>query len=170
MIPPELETRRLVIRPYKQSDEDRYVEMVLDENTLEFMGGATGLENEERKVFKKIFEIYKADEKRTFWIWGIYNGDVLIGHLELKETEHTKENELEIVYLVHPGYRNNGVMTEILSFIKGNQNIWNKRIIATVNPDNFASLKLLQKWGIANTEVLMDHETKEEYLKLSLNK
>jgi len=168
MIPPKLKAKRFIISPYRSIDEDRYVAMAIDDSTIGFMGGATGVASEERKMFKKIFEIYNSKNSKTFWIWGIYKDDNLFGHLELKESEHTSENELEIVYMVHPECRRNGVMTEILSLIKRNQNIWNKRIIATINQDNIASLKLLQKWGIVNREILINDENNEQYLKLTL--
>jgi len=93
---------------------------------------------------------------------------LLCGHLEVKQTEHTKENELEIVYMVHPDDRRTGIMTEVLTLMKQQQVTWRKKMIATVYPNNFASLSLLQKWGIEKEEILIDSETGKEYLKLTL--
>ncbi len=170
MYPPKLETKSFALKPYSPEDEDRFIEMSLDPTSVRFMGGASGNECEERKVFKKIFEIYKKEDDRWFWIWGIYKSDVLCGHLELKETEDTKENELEIVYMIHPNERRIGIMTEVLSLLKQNQIIWQKRIVATVSPENLPSIALLQKWGIEKEEILTDHETGKEYSKLILDK
>ena len=169
MIPPELSTKSLVIKPYTLLDENRYVEIATDEISVKFMGGSTVVEEEERKIFKKIFEIYEAKVTKDFWIWGIYENEVLCGHLELKETEHTNKTELEIVYMIHPEYRKKGIMTAILSLVKNNQDIWNKKIIATLSPDNLASLKLLQKWGIESKEIVIDNENDEPYLRLLLS-
>ena len=168
MFPIELKSSRFTIRPYCRTDEDRFIEMVMDGVSTEFMGGATGVESEEREVFRKIFQIYDETIGKPFWIWGIYNGDALFGHLELKETEHTNEDELEIVSMVHPECRRIGVMTEILSLIKMNEMIWNKRIVATVSADNAVSLRMLEKWGIDSREIIIDEETDEEFLKLLL--
>lgn len=168
MIPPELISNRFLLRPYNPSDEDRYVEMACDDVTIKYMGGANGSESEERELFKKIFDIYTANNTRIFWIWGIYKDGVLSGHLELKESVHTDENELEIVYIVHPECRRKGLMTEVLSLVRNSLDIWNKRIIATVGPNNIFSLKLLHNWGIEKKEVLYDQDNKEEYLKLLL--
>jgi len=169
MIPIELHTERFTIRPYHKSDEHRYLEMVLDDISIEFMGGTKGIESEEKEIFKKIFNIYELQNDRIFWIWGIYKEDVLCGHLELKETEFTNENELEIVYMVHPNYRRIGLISEVLSLIKSQKKIWKKNIIATVDPDNILSMKILQKWGIVKKEILMVQETHKEFLKLSLS-
>jgi len=168
MTPPILQTKRFVLKPYLTKDEDRYVEMALDEVSIAFMGGDRDKEEEERALFKKIFGIYQAEGPRVFWIWGIYENEVLFGHLELKETEHTNEDELEMVYMVHPNCSRIGVMTEVLGKIKDEQENWNRRIIATVRPNNLASLKLLKRWGVEQTEVLMNKDTNEQYLKLLL--
>ncbi len=170
MYPPELITKRLKLKAYTLKDEDRFIQMSLDESSSSFMGGATGIYEEERKLFKKIFEIYERKETRWFWIWGIYKGEVLCGHLELKQTENTCDNELEIVYMVHPDERRQGIITEVLSLIKQHQLVWQRRIIATVSPNNLISIGILKKWGVEKEEMLTDTETGEDYLKLLLSK
>ena len=70
--------------------------------------------------------------------------------------------------MIHPKYRKIGVMTEALALIKEKSTIWGKRIIATVSPNNINSLKLLQRWGIDKQAILIDEETGEEYLKITL--
>lgn len=169
MYPPTLKTDRFILKPYDQRDEDRWVAMALDEMSIHFMGDSAGIEAEERKVFNKVFEIYKSNEKRWFWIWGIYKDDLLCGHLEMKETEYTSNSELEIVYMIHPEERRKGIMTEVLSLLKQNQKSWQKRIIATIDPKNTNSLSLLKKWGIDKKETLMDNETGKQFLKITLS-
>lgn len=168
MIPPKYKTERYQILPYQMKDEDRFVEMALDERSIEFMGGASGNEAKERALFQTIPSIYQRNDSRWFWLWGVYKDDVLCGHLELKETEHTDKDELEIVYMVHPEERRKGLMTEILALLKENQSIWKRRIIATTSFDNQNSIALLNKWGIAKREVLKDDETGKEYWKFTL--
>lgn len=167
--PPEFKTNRLTIKPYKPTDEDRFVEMALDEISVQFMGGSSGIEAEERKLFKKILDIYTQNNERWFWIWGIYTNNLLSGHLEIKETDDTNTNELEVVYMIHPEERRKGIMAEVLSILKEQQKNWQKTIIATISPENKHSLALLKKWGITKREVLVNSETKEEYLKLTLS-
>ncbi len=150
-------------------DEDRFIEMALDKTSVEFMGGATGIEEKESAMFHRIFRLYEQNNKRWFWIWGIYKKEQLCGHLELKETEHTDKNELEIVYMMHPQERRKGIMTKVLSFIKAQQPNWQRRIIATVNPTNMHSIILLEKWGIDKREECVDPEDGKPYLKLTLS-
>lgn len=169
MHPPILHTHRFTLMPYRQEDEDRFVEIALDKTSMQFMGGATGDEEEERALFKKVLALYQKEDQRWFWIWGIYEKDLLCGHLEMKESEHTTEHELEIVYMIHPDLRRQGVMTEVLALLKQKQESWGKRIIATVSPNNNSSLSLLEKWGIEKKEMLINEEKGEEYFKLSLS-
>lgn len=139
----------LSLKPYRQIDEDCFVEMSLDEKVIKYMDGASGVEQEERELFQKIFTIYTdSTNTRIFNIWGIYKKDQLCGHLELKETADTTAAELEIVYMIHPAARRQGIMLEVLNYIKNNQTIWQRKIVATVHPKNTPSFRLLEKWGI----------------------
>lgn len=167
MHPPIYQTPNYILQPYQLKDEERFVEMGTDPAVVAFMGGATGDPARERALFHKIFQLYeKNDSKRWFWIWGIYNGDKLCGHLEMKETENTSVAELEIVYMLHPAERKKGIMTEVLDFLKSNQGLWNRQLIATVDPENRDSIHLLERWGIAK-EIEVENE-EGAYLKLLL--
>ncbi len=168
MYPPVFYTSRFTLKPYAAEDADRFVEISLDSVSTRFMGGSTGSEHEERRLFNKILQVYEQKDKRWFWIWGIYKDDLLCGHLEMKESAHTTDNELELVYMVHPNERRKGVMTEVMSFMKEKQHSWQRRIIATVSPENTNSILLLNKWGIAKKELLLNDETGKKYLKLTL--
>lgn len=168
MIPPVYKTNRFTLQPYLSKDEDLFVEMGIDSQSVRFMGGANGIEEEERAMFKKIFEVYQRTDKRWFWIWGIYQDQTFCGHLELKESVHTTPEELEIVYMIHPKHRKKGVMTEIFAFLKSNQHTWKRRIIATISPENIHSMALVQKWGIDQKEELTNEETGKSYFKFIL--
>lgn len=170
MKPPTYFTRRFVLQAYQKTpySEQRFVEMGTDSAVVQFMDGATGDKEAEHQLFQKIFNLYKQKQgSRWFWIWGIYEGKKLCGHLELKETEHTNEHELEIVYMTHPAERNRGLMTEVLAFMKVQQAAWKKQLIATVYINNITSISLLKKWGIVRQEILTDNS--RTYLKLHLS-
>lgn len=169
MQPPTLYNASVVLQPYTRDDEDRFVEMTLDEESMRFMGGSSGNEQDERVLFRKGFDIYASEDDRWFWIWGIYRNGKLCGHLELKDSKHTNADELEIVYMMHPDSRRQGIMTAALDILKHYQSEWNRRIIATVKPENIASVELLMKWGIEKSEIVLNEETQKNYLKLTLS-
>ncbi len=166
MKPPTYTTERFELRPYELADEDRMVEMCLDPISVQFMGGVNGIESEERESFQRIFQLYaKQDSKRWFWIWAVIVNGKVSAHFELKETEYTNEGELEIVYMVHPDSRKKGLMKAVLDFIKSEQKEWNRKIIATLDPENTGSLNLLNHWGISQRETLIDPDDGNEFLK-----
>ncbi len=168
MLPPILYTERYIIKPYTSKDEDRFVEMALDEVSVRFMGGSSGIEAEERTLFKTIFSLYESKKPRWFWLWGVFNEEgIACAHLELKETEHTNSDEL-LVYMVHPNERRKGLMTEVLACLKQHQKEWGRKIIATVGPENENSVKLLERWGIEEKEDIADDETGGVYWKVRL--
>jgi RimJ/RimL family protein N-acetyltransferase len=84
----------------------------------------------------------------------------------LKQTQDTAEDELEIVYMVHPAERRIGLMTEVLKFIKAKQSDWKRRIIATIYPENAHSYKLLEQIGIERQQLITDAETGETFKKV----
>ncbi|MEM1124167.1 MAG: GNAT family N-acetyltransferase [Bacteroidota bacterium] len=162
-------SKNILIKPYERSDEDRFMEMSVDQAVIQYMSGANGDEWEERQLFQKIFAIYDRTENVPFfYIWGIYQNEQLVGHVELKETEHTSEKELEIVYMLHPDARRKGIMKTVLLFFQNNQFFFDRQIIATVHTDNEASLKLLKKWGYARKTYYIEDSTK--YIKIWLKK
>jgi RimJ/RimL family protein N-acetyltransferase len=168
MKPPILKTKRFSLKPYRKTDRKRFKEMVSDPDSVRFMGGPDENVETGKNLFEKVFEVYQKEDGKFLLIWGVYAGKKLVAHFELKETEHTSGDELEIVYMVHPDERKKGVMTEIMDFVKKNQILWHRPLIATVDPQNEHSLSLLEKWGIEKKESLEDPETGEKYLKLNL--
>jgi len=168
MLPPTYKTENYTLEPYQPKDLSRYLEMSLDREVIAFMGGATGDRKAEEAMFDKIFQLYRSNEKRWFWVWAVYRNQELCAHLELKETGDTAEDELEIVYMVHPLERRKGIMKEVLNFLKANQHLWKRRITATINPGNNISLQLLREWGIERETLITDRETGETFSKVWL--
>ncbi|SIO00066.1 GNAT family N-acetyltransferase [Chitinophaga niabensis] len=168
MLPPIITTARYILKPYTVNDLSRFLEISLDKEVSQFMGGTADNAEEETKLFYKIFDIYSKDTERWFWIWGVYSDNKLCAHMELKQTDTTNSDELEIVYMVHPEERRKGLMSEVLSVIKQNQHKWDKRITATVYPENKKSIALLEKWGIEKTETRINESNNRPYLKLLL--
>jgi len=77
MIPPTYQTQRFILKPYEPKDEDRFVEMALDAESVKFMGGSTGKEADERVFFQSIAKLYKRQDKRWLWVWGVYEDNCL---------------------------------------------------------------------------------------------
>jgi len=159
------------LAPYTLKDEQRYIEMCTDSESVKFMGNSTADPEKGRAFFRdRIIPFYSQKNlTRIFHVWGIYVNNVLCGHFELKETTNTSDTELEIVYLIHPDARGKGLMGKVLNYFKTNQAKWGRTIIATANPKNEKSMHLLKKWGINKQQTIVDTEKENyEYLKVWL--
>lgn len=97
----------------------------------------------------KIMKLYqKPLANRHFEIWAIDINDQFAGHFELKESEHTNEKELEVVYMLDQPYWGRGLMPEILKVINEHAQSFDKQVIATINPENKKTVRVLEKMGI----------------------
>ncbi|MDB4655885.1 GNAT family N-acetyltransferase [Flavobacteriales bacterium] len=169
MTPTTFHTARFTIRPYCLNDKTRFVEMGTDKEVVRFMGGADGDKVKQAQIFQKIFNLYSEPEtNETKLFWAIAEANKLVGHVQLKQTIFTEEDELEIVYMIHPDARNHGVMSEVLDFFKSNQQLWGKRIIATADFDNDISFRLLENWGIEKRDARIDPDDGVQFWKIWL--
>lgn len=164
----EIQTIRTLLRKYTDDDREIIADFFTDGDIGRYMGdGPSDTRKDAYILFDKIFEVYEAANKnRHFEVWGIEYQNELIGHIELKETENTLPNELEIVYLLDKPYWNKGIMTEILLKMKEYTFELNKTIIATVKSKNQASIRILEKLGIKKLAYL---DKQKEVLKITLN-
>jgi RimJ/RimL family protein N-acetyltransferase len=146
----EINTPRTLLRKYIASDREIFADYFTDVEITRLMGnGPCESRDEAYALFEKCFDVYNGIFKnRHFEIWGIESEGELAGHFELKQSENTEGNELEIVYLLGKQYWGRGLMPEILTAINDYAHSLGKCLIATVHPENTNSLKVLRKVGI----------------------
>lgn len=159
---PDIKTSRTLLRRYKDSDIDKFVLLFTDKEINHFMGGQHCETREDAEnLFYKGFEIYNGlFPDRHFELWAIEHSGELIGHFELKQTNHTAENELEIVYMLDKEYWGQGIMPEIINEINKYSSGFDKQLIATINPENIRTIKALYKTGIEKEEWTEDEDGK----------
>ena len=142
----EINTERLLLRKYQKDELEFFLKIFNNPDITKFSSGFPG-NSSNTELFYKIFDIY-AKKKSDFYIWSVcLKSNKIIGHCELKKTEFTKENELEIVYFLLPEYWNKGYATEISKEVikLGLEKLPVKSIIATIDPDNINSIKVVEK-------------------------
>lgn len=146
---PEILTQRTRLRKYTEADRADFVRIVTDPEVNRYMGGRTEDPAEGNKIFDKIFEIYNGVlGNRFFELWAIEFDGKMIGDFELKETENTLQGELEVVYMIDKPYWGKGLVPEILKEIISYSASLNKRVVATLNPENKKTVRALEKAGI----------------------
>jgi len=78
----------------------------------------------------------------------------------LRKKLRANDNKLEIVYLLNKNHWGKGLMPEILNEVNLYASSSGKKLIATVNPGNENSMKVLKKIGLIKEEWITDEEGK----------
>jgi len=167
MLNGEIRTRRTVLRKYTEADRAECVRIMTDPEVNKYMGGRTEDQAEGNNIFDRIAGIYSGSlGTRHFEIWAIEFEGKLIGDFELKETANTLPGELEVVYMIDKPYWGMGIVPEILVDIIKYSTAMNKKIIATLNPENIQTVRVLEKAGIEKQKWVTEGE--ETYYKIWL--
>ncbi len=163
----EIRTRRTLLRKFTEADRAECVRILTDPEVNHYMGGRTEDPVEGNKIFDRIFEIYNGVlSSRFFELWAIEFEGKMIGDFELKETDNTLPGELEVVYMIDKPFWGKGLVPEILrEIIKYSASI-NKSVVATLNPENIKTVRVLEKIGIEKQEWMGEGE--DRYFKVWL--
>lgn len=131
--------------PYQEKDRADFVVIFMNEEICQHMaGGAFEKEIDAEKLFYHLLELNFFEETISN-SYGVFCNKELIGHFEINQNNFTKVNELEIVYLLVKEYWGKGIMKNVIAHF---QEKYAQKIIARVEPNNFNSLKMLEKLGI----------------------
>lgn len=156
---PVIETDRLLLREIQLSDVPAIYQYLSDPQVVKYMGLAPyQTQTETREEFEWYKKIFK---EHTGLRWGITVKDSKhvigsCGFLNIKKPHY----RAEIGYELHPDFWSKGIATEALlavvdfGFRKMNLN----RIEALVEPDNKASIKLLETCNFTQEGLLRQYE------------
>ena len=143
---PILITGKLLLRQVNKSDVNEVFFLRSDQRVLKFLDRVPAKSTEEALIFiKKINDLEKNNEAVTQAIT-LKEDTKLIGTISLWniQKEHYRA---EIGYVLHPDFYGKGIMqeamTEVIKF--GFQVMKLHSIEANTNPDNTASIKLLER-------------------------
>lgn len=158
-----IETKRLVLKPYSDNDQETMIELLTNEIIKEtFMIPDFHTKDEVISMFKKLQELsYSEDHYER----GIYIEQQLIGFLNDVEII---DDKIELGYVIHPHYQNRGYATEALR--TAIENLFQKgfnEIVTGAFANNTASIRVMDKCGMMRIEREEDiryrHETRHCY-------
>jgi ribosomal-protein-alanine N-acetyltransferase len=159
MLNEDIKTERILLRKYKKEDRLECIRIMTDPDVNHFIGGRTEDPAEADIIFNKIFDIYNGSMGvRHFEIWAIEYEGKFIGDFELKQTGNTEGNELEVVYMIDKPYWGRGFIPEILKEIIEYAKNMDKRIVATMSPENVKTVRALEKVGIKKQQWIGEGE------------
>lgn len=151
-----LETERLVVRHLRPDDLDEFWEVCGDSEIMRFVGDGRPLSREQtRRWIEKSLENYG---KHGFGCLAVVDkvDDRLVGYCGL--VNPTGEGEAEIIYGFRKRCWGKGLASEaagaVLEF--GFRRCGLRRVIATIAPENHASVRIAEKLGMKYREQRLD--------------
>jgi len=143
------ETERLILRQLTVDDAEDLHRIYNDPQTMKFMGGMSGSLESERNQIRNHIENYYEQYGFGLWATVLKENDQLIGRCGLLYQEIEGAKDLEIAYLLDSNFWSRGLASEAaarlveLGFERFNFN----RIVAFINPQNTASIRVAVKTG-----------------------
>lgn len=144
----EIETARLVFRPYEPGDEEESVAMLTDAGVMRFVGDGVLDDAAARAMFGRTFtHVYATG---AFDVWAVCEKESghVVGHAEIKPRKGA--DDFEIVYLLRPEAWGRGYATEIARRLVryGFEDLGLPRVVATIDVENRASINVAEKVGM----------------------
>jgi ribosomal-protein-alanine N-acetyltransferase len=145
-----LETERLILRQFTPEDAADNYRIYTDPDNMKFMGRQPdSIEFERDHIRKHIANYY---DKYGFGLWAavLKDNNQLIGRCGLLYQQIEDARELEVSYLLDRHYWGRGLATEAAheTVRLGFEKYKFPRIIALINPDNVASVRVAEKIGM----------------------
>lgn len=146
-----LETKRLLLRRFTPEDAADNYRIYTDPENMRFMGRQPdSIEFEREHIHKHIANYY---DKHDFGLWAVVlkENNRLIGRCGLLYQPVEGTQVVEVTYLIDRHYWGRGLATEAArAAVKlGFEKYKFPRIVALINPENVASVRVAEKIGMS---------------------
>jgi RimJ/RimL family protein N-acetyltransferase len=143
----ELQTRRLVLRPFRENDVDRLAELMANRDFMRFSSGPYTRE-QTQGVLNKFLSWNEARLPSPFAVV-LRENNAVLGYCGFLHHSEVPE-EVEIGYRLDSKYWNRGLITEAARAVRDHAFIDLKlpRLISLVHPDNVPSRRVAEKIGM----------------------
>ncbi len=144
-----LETPRLILREWRPDDWVRFKPIAADPRVIRYVGTGQVPSDEQIRTYIETARKLYRDEGFCLWPLVSRKNRELIGFCGL---DHLwGGDEIEIGYWLAPDYWGKGLATEAAQAVLeyGFDQLGLERIVAVAHPENQASIRVLQKLGMA---------------------
>jgi RimJ/RimL family protein N-acetyltransferase len=149
---PELETDRLRLRQFRESDLDAYARIAADAETMRFV--ARGEPFDREQAWRSLGYVLAHWQIRGFGLWAAEEKatGALIGRIGLLRREGWRGVELS--WIVARERWGNGFATEgaRASLAYAFDTLAARRVISLIRPENAASIRVAEKLGLRHAE------------------
>ena len=161
------ETERIIIRKFIPSDFNSLYALMSDPDTMKFTGFKVP---QTRERTKELLSKWEQEGQQGLGVWSVVekNTNFFIGWVMLKLT-NTKHPELG--YMIYKPYSGKGYATEIAKTMLeyGFKKLKLPKIIAVTSPENYASIRVLEKSGMKRAPELTHTEGGIYFIADSIN-
>ncbi len=166
-----LTTQRLTLRMLSKEDASSYLELSQNEGVRRFQI-SDYRKNSVEDASAWISEIENYHRRNGFGILGVFENEskTLIGLAALKYLDEEGRSPVEMMYRFSDKYWGRGFGSEVAEELKvwGSQVVKLQSLVATVDPENIPSKKILCKLGFKFEKLIQIQNITEELYILSL--
>jgi ribosomal-protein-alanine N-acetyltransferase len=143
-----LKTPRLILRPFREKDVERFAELMANHDFMRFSIGPCTHE-QTQGVLQKFLSWNQAGLPSQFAVIFRENNE-LIGYCGFLHQEVDGRNEIEIGYRLHPDHWNRGLASEAAQVVGDHafRDLNLPKVISLIHPDNIASRRVAEKNGM----------------------
>ena len=144
-----IETKRLILKLYSDEDEADFIGLMTDEAVMKHVDKGAFTKDEAEKLWRKLLREFYPNGIETIWAVYARSDSRYIGHAAIRPRPSKKE-DWEISYMLRQAEWNKGFATEIARALIefGFDELNLPKIFATVDDDNFSSIRVLEKAGM----------------------
>jgi ribosomal-protein-alanine N-acetyltransferase len=154
-----IETERLVLKNYAADEKENLISLLTDETIMKHVDIGVFSREKAESLWVKLIENFYPQGIRTIWAIFAKEDSRYIGHAAIRPRPIKKE-DWEITYMLKTGEWGKGFATEIarklIEYGFGELDL--TRIVATIDDDNFASIKVVEKAGMRFSHYEYDEE------------
>ncbi|HWS89897.1 MAG TPA: GNAT family N-acetyltransferase [Pyrinomonadaceae bacterium] len=144
------ETERLVLRRFTPEDAEENYRIYTDPDNMRFMGRRPDSVEFERHHLRLHIANYYGRHDFGLWAVVLKEGGRLIGRCGLIYQQIEGAQEVEVSYLIDKHYWGRGLATEAAREVAGLgfEKYGLTRLVAVINPENVASVRVAEKIGM----------------------
>ena len=150
----EIETGRLILRGFQREDLGSFADIMGEDRVGKQLPRGEGYTYQE--VEKWLEGILKTWEEKEYGIWAVEekNSQQFIGYCGLNRIEEL--GEFEVLYAYGPDHWKKGFATEAASAVLhyAFKILGLKKVVGLARPDNYGSIKVLEKNGLKYLETM----------------
>ena len=142
MLSPTIETERLILRRYKETDIDAIYEIITDERLTYYISYPPFTKEKELECIKKWIE--EADtNKKEKWVMELKSTKEIVGNIDVN-TINEKNNYCNVGYTIRYAYWGNGYATEAVEALVDYMfcTVGVQRLCARIVTSNLTSVRL----------------------------